>query len=234
MWVVWTVGGLSAVVATKFLYQLLCHARCHSTNRLDGKLVIVTGASAGIGVETALDMARRGARVIMACRNLEKAQKVADKIIKETGNEKVIVKKLDLASLASVRAFANDILRTEHALHILCDLDLRTVVGSSTCVRWLAPRLAYGGWLLDLRTVVGSSTCVRWLAPRLAYGGWFLDLRTVVGPSTCIRWLALRLGFTDWPLDLRMLKGFSTCGGWLVTTKLVHGLCTTGLLTPLC
>ncbi|KAF2359968.1 NAD(P)-binding domain [Trinorchestia longiramus] len=64
-------------------------------------------------------MARRGARVIMACRNLDKAQKVADKIIKETGNEKVIVKKLDLASLASVRAFANDILRTERALHIL-------------------------------------------------------------------------------------------------------------------
>lgn len=40
---------------------------------MEGKTIIITGANAGIGKETARDMAKRGARVIMACRNLESA-----------------------------------------------------------------------------------------------------------------------------------------------------------------
>jgi len=47
---------------------------CKSTNKLTGKTVIITGANAGIGKETALDLAGRGARVIMACRDLKKAE----------------------------------------------------------------------------------------------------------------------------------------------------------------
>lgn len=43
---------------------------------MDGKTVIVTGCTSGIGKETAKELANRGARVIMACRNVEKADKV--------------------------------------------------------------------------------------------------------------------------------------------------------------
>ena len=92
---------------------------CNSKKRLDGKTVIVTGANTGIGKETALDLAGRGARVIMACRNHKKAEKAMEEIIEKTGNKNVVVKRLDLASLKSVRAFADEINTSETTLDIL-------------------------------------------------------------------------------------------------------------------
>jgi NAD(P)-dependent dehydrogenase (short-subunit alcohol dehydrogenase family) len=68
---------------------------------LTGQTVIVTGASSGIGVETASALAAHGARVILAVRDKEKGQRVADRLPGATE-----VRLLDLASLDSVRAFA--------------------------------------------------------------------------------------------------------------------------------
>ncbi|KAJ4431481.1 hypothetical protein ANN_20079 [Periplaneta americana] len=73
----------------------------------------------GIGKETARDLAKRGAKVIMACRNLETANKARDEIIEGTGNKDVIVKKLDLSSLKSVREFAEDVKRSISKLDVL-------------------------------------------------------------------------------------------------------------------
>ncbi|XP_076034899.1 retinol dehydrogenase 12-like isoform X2 [Oratosquilla oratoria] len=87
--------------------------------RMDGKVVVITGASAGLGKETARDLARRGARVIMACRNLTKAEKVAEDIRKDTGNELVEVHLLDTSSLSSVRNFANNFVKKEKRLDVL-------------------------------------------------------------------------------------------------------------------
>ncbi|CAN7998103.1 unnamed protein product, partial [Ixodes pacificus] len=72
----------------------------------------------GIGKETAKELARRKARVIIACRNLQKAERAAREIFEET-QQSVIIKPLDLASLTSVRAFAEDIIRTEARLDVL-------------------------------------------------------------------------------------------------------------------
>jgi len=47
---------------------------------ISGKIVIVTGANAGLGQETALQLAKRGAKVILACRDLQKAQKAVEYI----------------------------------------------------------------------------------------------------------------------------------------------------------
>ena len=71
-----------------------------------GRVAIVTGANIGLGYETALALAKNGAEVILACRNVEKADAAKAKIIAATGNEKVHVQVVDLSSLASVKAFA--------------------------------------------------------------------------------------------------------------------------------
>ncbi|XP_043532983.1 retinol dehydrogenase 12-like [Chiloscyllium plagiosum] len=102
-----------------FLRHWFSGGVCKSKTRLDGKTVIVTGANIGIGKETAKDLAQRGARVILACRDLEKAGKAAKEIRKASGNGNVVVQKLDLASLQSVRSFANKITETETRLDIL-------------------------------------------------------------------------------------------------------------------
>ncbi|PNF15558.1 Retinol dehydrogenase 11 [Cryptotermes secundus] len=101
------------------LYVKLTTGVCRSKKRLDGKTVIVTGANTGIGKETARDLAQRGAKVILGCRDLEKGKKACDEIIASTGNAKVEVQHLDLSSLASVRKFANNIIDTEPHLDVL-------------------------------------------------------------------------------------------------------------------
>jgi NAD(P)-dependent dehydrogenase (short-subunit alcohol dehydrogenase family) len=71
------------------------------------KVVLITGANRGIGKETARALAKNNATVVMACRNLAKAIPVCESIQKESGNRHVEVMQLDLASLSSVRAFAD-------------------------------------------------------------------------------------------------------------------------------
>ncbi|KAJ9585978.1 hypothetical protein L9F63_020375, partial [Diploptera punctata] len=101
------------------IYNLWIKTPCTCKTRMDGKTVIVTGSNTGIGKETARDLARRGARVILACRNLEKAKEARDDIIKTTGNKNVEIRELDLSSLLSVRTFAKDIIESEPRLDVL-------------------------------------------------------------------------------------------------------------------
>lgn len=70
--------------------------------RQDGRRVVVTGASSGIGLETARALAAAGAEVVLAVRNLDKGKEAADRM---SGQLEVAL--LDVADLASVRAFAD-------------------------------------------------------------------------------------------------------------------------------
>ncbi|KAL3645678.1 Short-chain dehydrogenase TIC 32, chloroplastic [Castilleja foliolosa] len=73
-----------------------------------GLTAIVTGASSGIGTETARVLASCGVHVIMAVRNVDTGKKVKEMIIKEVPNAKIDVMELDLSSFASVRKFASE------------------------------------------------------------------------------------------------------------------------------
>ena len=73
---------------------------------LNEKVFIVTGANSGLGYESSLALAEKGATVIMACRNLERAQLSLEAIKQSVPSAKVALMKLDLASLKSVRNFA--------------------------------------------------------------------------------------------------------------------------------
>ncbi|XP_069022627.1 dehydrogenase/reductase SDR family member 13-like isoform X1 [Embiotoca jacksoni] len=100
-------------------YGVFRGARCSSSVQLEGKTAVVTGSNTGIGRSTALDLAKRGARVILACRNKERAEAAVYDIRRESGNNQVVFMQLDLASLKSVRSFAATFLKTEPRLDIL-------------------------------------------------------------------------------------------------------------------
>ncbi|KAM7272358.1 hypothetical protein ACFE04_027021 [Oxalis oulophora] len=80
---------------------------------------IVTGASSGIGTETARVLAMRGVHVIMAVRNLTAAKQVQQAIVKELPAAKLDAMELDLSSLASVRKFASDFNSSGRPLNLL-------------------------------------------------------------------------------------------------------------------
>uniref|UniRef100_A0A3Q3G322 Dehydrogenase/reductase (SDR family) member 13a, tandem duplicate 1 n=2 Tax=Labrus bergylta TaxID=56723 RepID=A0A3Q3G322_9LABR len=111
----------AALVGLYFLLHLtvLKMPRCKSDVTLNGKTAIVTGANTGIGKTTAMDLARRGARVIMACRDRGRAEAAIKDIVQETGNNQVVFMQLDLSSLKSVRSFAENFLRLESRLDLL-------------------------------------------------------------------------------------------------------------------
>jgi NAD(P)-dependent dehydrogenase (short-subunit alcohol dehydrogenase family) len=84
-----------------------------------GRLAIVTGSNTGIGLETARMLALRGARVVMACRNVEKGEEAARRIRGEMQSAAVEVQPLDLSDLDSVRTFADRFASSNDRLDLL-------------------------------------------------------------------------------------------------------------------
>ncbi|XP_044739444.1 retinol dehydrogenase 12-like isoform X3 [Chrysoperla carnea] len=111
-------GIIVFIVVVKIL-NVVTKGRCTSKAKLNGKTVLITGASGGIGKETAIDMAARGARVILGCRNLKFAEDTKQEIISKTGNTNIVIYQIDFESLTSVRKFSKLIHENESRLDVL-------------------------------------------------------------------------------------------------------------------
>lgn len=106
-------------------------SKCPSTNRIDGRVILITGASGGIGLETAKELAARGrnknifltlrynhqlilgGRIILACRNAVKGKQALEIIKSHVADASVVVKILDVSLLCNVHDFVNQ-LETEY------------------------------------------------------------------------------------------------------------------------
>jgi NAD(P)-dependent dehydrogenase (short-subunit alcohol dehydrogenase family) len=86
---------------------------------LGGRSALVTGASGGLGEETARALAAHGAHVVMTARDLPKGEQAAERIRDATGNPHVEVTELELGSLASVRDCAKRFMASHDRLHLL-------------------------------------------------------------------------------------------------------------------
>ena len=115
---------LAFALALPLLYYLIRvvfvnGTKCPSKARIDGKTVLITGGNTGIGKLTALELASRGGRVIIAARDATKGASAVAEIRKASGNEQVFFRKLDLASKQSIHTFAEAFLSEEDRLDIL-------------------------------------------------------------------------------------------------------------------
>lgn len=87
--------------------------------RIDGKVVVITGGNTGIGKETAIDLARRGGKVYIACRDPVRGVEALKEIQDISESTNVYFLQLDLAQMESIRQFSKKFHAAENQLHIL-------------------------------------------------------------------------------------------------------------------
>lgn len=159
------------------------------------KLAVVTGATGGLGYETALGLAQAGAEVILAGRNEAKGADAVRRILTVAPGAKVRFCMVDLASLASVAAFAKDLLAQSRPIDILAN--------NAAVMATPTRQTTADGFELQLGTnYLSHFALTAWLLPLLVHGG---QTRVVQVSSLAHRQgkihfddLQLERGYTPW------------------------------------
>ncbi|XP_034177072.2 retinol dehydrogenase 13 [Osmia lignaria lignaria] len=111
--------GATIIGGGYLLKDYFSGVRYEGKERLDDKIAVITGSNTGIGKEVARDLAKRGAKVLMACRDMKKCETARSEIVLETKNKYVYCRPCDLASQESIREFVNQFKKEFNNLHIL-------------------------------------------------------------------------------------------------------------------
>ena len=77
-------------------------------SEMKGRICLITGANSGIGKETAIGLAKKGAQVVMAVRNLERGEKARTDVIEISGNKAVDLLRCDVSLMSNIRQFAKE------------------------------------------------------------------------------------------------------------------------------
>jgi NAD(P)-dependent dehydrogenase (short-subunit alcohol dehydrogenase family) len=86
---------------------------------MKGKIVLITGATSGLGKESTLALARLGANIVMTTRDMQKGEQTKQELIVSTQNQNIDVMLCNLASFVSIRTFCAEFLEKYKALHVL-------------------------------------------------------------------------------------------------------------------
>lgn len=194
-----------------------------------GKLAVVTGATGGLGYETALGLAQAGVEVILAGRNEAKGAEAVRRILAVAPGAKVRFGMVDLASLASVAAFAKDLLAQGHPIDIL--------VNNAAVMATPTRQATRDGFELQLGTnYLSHFALTARLLPLLVRGGKtrVVQLSSLAHRQGKIRFddLQLERGYTPWKAytqsKLAMLifalelQKRSDANGWGLTSNAAH------------
>ncbi|CAH0550128.1 unnamed protein product [Brassicogethes aeneus] len=113
-------SGLATVLGAACLTkEMMGEPRYRGDILAENKVVIITGANTGIGKETARELAKRKAKVYMACRDLKRCEAAREDIVLDTKNKYVYCRKCDLASLDSIREFVDVFKKEQDRLDVL-------------------------------------------------------------------------------------------------------------------
>jgi len=161
---------------------------------LTGKVVVITGANSGLGLESTKEIAAKGATVVMACRNLTKAENAQKEVLQAVPNANLDMMQLDNASLDSVNAFAQTFKTKYDRLDILMNnagimAIPRTLTADGFEMQIGTNHLAHfalTGLLLDMLTSTPGSR-VHNVSSSAAFGGR-INLDDFMGEESYSRW----------------------------------------------
>lgn len=203
---------------------------------LTGRTAVVTGANSGLGLETTRELARKGARVVMACRNEGKAKHARAEVRRDVPDAAVDVEVLDLASLDSVRDFAERFGSAYDRLDLLyCNAGVMAVPRSETDDGFetqfgvnVLGHFALAGRLLDALLATEGSRVV-WLSSLAAWSG-SISFGDLQGRERYGRWSAYNQSkLADLMLALEMNRRLQNAGATALSLAAHPGLSNTNL-----
>ena len=205
---------------------------------LRGRTAVVTGANSGLGLETTRELARKGARVVMACRSRDRAEDARADVASDVPGADLAVEVLDLASLDSVRDFAGRYGDTYDRLDVLCcNAGIMAVPRSETEDGFetqfgvnVLGHFALAGLLLGALRETAHSRVV-WLSSTAA---WFGSVRfgDLNAERDYDRWRAYNQSkLADLMLALEMNRRLQNAGATTLSIAAHPGLSNTNLQT---